>query len=296
MATATITPPPTGGLDRPISGLEPRFGFGKNWRSFLSVLTERRIEQAESSLKAMLQLPDLHGRSFLDIGCGSGLSSLAARRLGARVHSFDYDRDSVGCASELRHKFFPGDGEWTIERGDALDEQYIRQLGQFDVVYSWGVLHHTGDMWRALGLATLPVAPEGLLWIAIYNDQGGRSLRWARIKQLYNRLPKSLRTPYVVAVMLPLELRSALAACCQLRFGDYARTWTAYQNQRGMNRWHDLVDWVGGWPFEVAKPEDLFEFFQRRGFILRGLKTRQSLGCNELVMQRSATTARFEVQ
>ena len=137
---------------------ERRFEFGRNWRRFLSTLDEERIHEAEKSLLSMLEVETLQDRSFLDIGSGSGLFSLAARRLGARVHSFDYDPESVACAQELKGRFFAGDADWTIERGSVLDADYIKRLGQFDIVYSWGVLHHTGAMWRALEHASLPVA------------------------------------------------------------------------------------------------------------------------------------------
>ena len=108
------------------------------------MIDDRRIRQAEESLSQMLREPSLEGRTFLDIGCGSGLFSLAARRLGAIVHSFDFDADSAACAAELRRRYFPGDLQWTVEQGSVLDDAYLASLGTFDVVYSWGVLHHTG--------------------------------------------------------------------------------------------------------------------------------------------------------
>src|SRR5437879_12723402 len=99
-----------------------RFSFGKNWQQFLRVLDKERIREAEKSLADMLQVKDLAGKSFLDVGSGSGLFSLAAMRLGAdRVHSFDYDPQSVGCTKELRQRFFPKTGRWTIEEGSVLD-------------------------------------------------------------------------------------------------------------------------------------------------------------------------------
>ncbi|MCZ7622150.1 MAG: class I SAM-dependent methyltransferase [Candidatus Kuenenia sp.] len=128
-----------------------RFEFGKNWRHFFACINEDRILEAKRSLKIMLNVEDLEGKSFLDIGSGSGLFSLAARRLGAHVHSFDYDPQSVACTHELKRRYFPNDSNWTIGEGSALDTNYLSSLGTFDVVYSWGVLHHTGAMWEALG-------------------------------------------------------------------------------------------------------------------------------------------------
>src|SRR5438128_7073825 len=118
-----------------------RFEFGRNWSRFLATLADTRIADAEDSLRKMLETEDLRGKRFLDIGSGSGLFSLAARRLGARVHSFDYDPRSVACTSELKRRYFNGDDRWKVEEGSALDAVYVKSLGTFDVVYSWGVLH-----------------------------------------------------------------------------------------------------------------------------------------------------------
>src|SRR5437667_10895072 len=125
-------------------GRGERFEFGKNWSRFLALLDDVRIVRAEESLKQMLEVDNFEGQSFLDIGSGSGLFSLAARRLGARVHSLDYDPQSVVCTAELKQRYYPGDLEWVVEQGSALDADYLRSLGEFDIVYSWGVLHHTG--------------------------------------------------------------------------------------------------------------------------------------------------------
>ncbi|HEX8284209.1 MAG TPA: class I SAM-dependent methyltransferase [Pyrinomonadaceae bacterium] len=268
-----------------------RFEFGVNWSRFLSTLDEGRIARAEESLRQMLEVEDLAGKSFLDIGSGSGLFSLAARRLGARVHSLDYDPHSVACTTELRRRYFDGDARWTIEEGSALDEAYIRSLGRFDVVYSWGVLHHTGQMWLGLTNAALPVAEGGKLFVAIYNDTGSQSARWKWIKKTYNRLPRPLRPPFALAMMAPEETKAMLRSLVHLRPSEYAARWTRYDQNRGMSRWHDIIDWVGGHPYEVAKPEEIFDFYRARGFTLTKMKCGGvGLGCNEFVFVKGAAS------
>ncbi len=262
-----------------------RFEFGKNWARFLETLNEQRIETAEQHLCEKLECTSLASKTFLDIGSGSGLFSLAARRLGARVYSIDYDPESVACTSELKQRYFPGDPLWTIERGSVLDEDYIRSLGTFDIVYSWGVLHHTGDMWRALEYASYPVANGGMLFIAIYNETGSTN-RWKWIKQTYNDLPQAFRAPFAVAVTLPGELRMFLAHLIRLKPKDYIRLWTHYNQSRGMSKWHDIIDWVGGLPYEAASPGRIFDFYKARGFQLTQLACKNSVGCNEFVFKR----------
>lgn len=267
-----------------------RFEFGKNWSNFLALLNDNRIAGAQQSLRAMLEVEDLRGKRFLDIGSGSGLFSLAARRLGAQVHSFDYDPNSVACTRELRRRYFPEDDAWTVEEGSALDADYVRSLGLFDVVYSWGVLHHTGEMWGALENAQMAVAPGGKLFVAIYNDTGSQAARWKWIKKTYCELPRPLRQPFAVLVTAPDEIKRMLRSLATLKPSEYVRSWTQYdKGGRGMSRWHDIVDWVGGYPYEVAAPEEIFEFYKARGFQLAKLKCKGvGLGCNEFVFVREA--------
>jgi 2-polyprenyl-3-methyl-5-hydroxy-6-metoxy-1,4-benzoquinol methylase len=267
-----------------------RFEFGKNWAKFLELLTDERIENAKKSLCEFLELSSLTGKSFVDVGSGSGLFSLAARMLGAKVHSFDFDPKSVACTVELKRRYFPNDADWTIAEASALDRRYIQTLGSFDIVYSWGVLHHTGAMWQALDNVHELVKPGGLLFIAIYNDQGGWSRRWTRIKKGYNHMPQILRTPYAFVVMLPWTIGGAILAAMRWSLRAWLKTWTDDSKYaRGMNRWRDVIDWIGGYPFEVAKPEQIFQFFRERSFDLRMLRTcGGGLGCNEFVFVRRA--------
>lgn len=269
-----------------------RFAFGENWSRFLGVLDENRVRQAEQSLCELLQISSLAGIRFLDVGSGSGLFSLAARRLGAHVHSFDYDQQSVACTLELRHRYFDNDPDWTVDHASVLDPVYLEGLGQFDVVYSWGVLHHTGEMWRALENIVPLIGPTGRLLLAIYNDQGGASHRWRRFKQFYNTLPVRLRPLYALLIMFPREMLFFIVQLVRGTPMNYVRQVRNYAefSQRGMSYWHDLIDWIGGYPFEVAKPEQVFDFLRDRGFELRRLSTcAGGIGCNEYVFERRVT-------
>lgn len=255
-----------------------RFAFGKNWLRFLEDFNEERLNLAERSLSEALKVETLKGKRFLDIGSGSGLFSLAARKLGASVHSFDYDPQSVECTKELRRRYFSDDLDWVVEEGSVLDDRYLAGLGRFDIVYSWGVLHHTGDMDKAITNAMSAVGVSGRAFIAIYNDQGLVSRYWTLVKMAYNR--NVLLKWLVIAFHLPYLI--GLRWLVRLLTGRLSL-------ERGMSLWRDMIDWLGGYPFEVAKPEAIFRVFRDQGFLLEELRTCGGrMGCNEYVFLRVA--------
>lgn len=266
-----------------------RFGFGENWANFLGTLNDERIVVAERALEQMLGTPSLSGRRFLDAGSGSGLSSLAARRMGATVHSFDYDPKSVACTMELRRRYFPDDPQWTVEEGSVLDKAYLETTGVFDIVYSWGVLHHTGQMWNAIENVSTLCKPNGLLFIAIYNNMGGGSRRWTWIKRTYCQLPSALRIPFALLVTTPIQIWSLAVHTVQGKALRYFNHIKHYGERRGMSWWHDQLDWIGGYPYEDAKPEEVFRFLHDRGFSLVDMTTcGGGIGCNQFVFRKVA--------
>lgn len=257
------------------SNLEKRFEFGKNWKNFLSTLSDESIKSAEQSLISMLGVKKLYGKTFLDIGSGSGLFSLAARNLGARVHSFDFDESSVWCTQQLKLMFHKKDNNWTICQGSVLDKTFLDKIGSFDIVYSWGVLHHTGQMWSAMENASSMVAKNGRLFIAIYNDQGLKSKYWKFVKYFY--VNHSWSRPFWIMFHTIYPAGPSFLM----------KKITGTKIPRGMSFWHDLKDWLGGYPYEVATREGIINFFNKKEFQLERLVScSNKLGCNEFFFKK----------
>jgi SAM-dependent methyltransferase len=263
-----------------------RFRFGENWRSYSALIGGDQIAEAELSLKRLLQRDDLTRRRLLDVGCGSGLFSLASRNLGASVFSFDFDRDAADCARALKARYRANDREWAIEQGSILDREYLGRLGHFDVVYAWGVLHHTGDMHQAIRNAASLVAEDGLLVMALYGKTPFCGL-WAAEKRWYSRaspsMQKAARAVYVVARRASFLLRGR----------DFSRYVAEYQRRtRGMDFHHDVHDWLGGYPYESISPSELLALAGDLSFnCVRSNCRRRPIGlfgsgCDEYVLQR----------
>jgi 2-polyprenyl-3-methyl-5-hydroxy-6-metoxy-1,4-benzoquinol methylase len=262
-----------------LSGEHIHFSFGENWKKYLSGLNETIIKHAENSFSTFTRLSRLDNYTFLDIGCGSGLSSLVAYRLGAkRVVSVDVDPNSIDCVTALRTRFGHGINPWDILQGSVLDRSFLTSLGAFSYVYSWGVLHHTGSMWQALDNVTNCVECAGKLHIALYNEHRN-SARWLKIKRICNRWHRTIfplaKASYILLIYVLLLSRLQSPT-------KYVRQ---YPEGRGMSFWRDVEDWLCGLPYEYCKPEQVVDFLSDRGFVALRLRTEASIGCNEFLFR-----------
>lgn len=266
------------------------FRFGRNWQRYVHTYLDADRERiAAESLRDLVG--DLQGKTFLDIGCGSGLFSLCAHRAGARqVTSIDVDPDAVAATRELRSSAGAPES-WTVLHRSILDPQAVAELAAAEVVYSWGVLHHTGDMYTAIRNAASLAEPGGLFVIAIYNRVSeGRlsSERWLRIKRRYNRAPRPAQLAMEAAYALYWSLGT-------LRGGESPlRAAREYRRSRGMALWTDLVDWLGGYPYEFATAEEIVNFCERECGLrkLRVLPVpARGTGNNQFVFERPAPPA-----
>ena len=269
-----------------LKSVESHFAFGRNWASYAALIDEPRIEEATRGLLKLVHADQFKGRSFLDIGCGSGLHALAAYRLGvSRIMAVDIDPDSVATSRSV----LAGSGArtpWRCESMSVFDLDPARH-GTFDIVYSWGVLHHTGNMWEAIGKAASMVAPNGLLVIALYRRTRMDPF-WKVEKRLYAHAPRAIqslvRAGYVAAFRL-----------ATLVTGRSFRNYVAnYNSSRGMDFYHDVHDWLGGYPYETALAPEVEIKLTKLGFEAERVFARPmsrgifGSGCDEYVY-RAAT-------
>lgn len=261
------------------------FSFGRNWQRFVErCLTPEREKTARESITEFLELRELHDRTFLDVGCGSGMFSLGAYRLGARrIVSIDVDPFSIRCCEELRRRA-GGPENWEVRAGSILDESFVAQLQQADIVYAWGSLHHTGEMWKAIRNTAALVRPGGLLYLSIYNKVSGRkgSELWLKVKRLYNRSSEPAKRLLETAYFLRYGVLSQLVS-----FRSPRAFFNRYPQGRGMNYWIDIRDWLGGYPYEFASASEIFRFCARElGMQLVNLRSTSTLGVNEFLFRK----------
>ncbi len=248
------------------------FSFGENWLKYIEDVDERKLEEAKKSLCRLLGRESLEGKAFIDVGCGSGIFSLAAIEMKAsRVISTDIDPKSVqACrAVKQRNNVQP----WLIWEGSILDKQFNESLGKADIVYSWGVLHHTGSMWKAIDNAAGLVEDKGFFLLAIYNRHYTSPL-WRKFKELYNRVGRFPQRLMLWSILLPRIVVRLIKLKHPLR------------ERRGMSVYYDAIDWAGGLPYEYASFNEVVSFVEGRGFsLVKGMKTK-STGCNQFVFKK----------
>lgn len=250
------------------------FEFGKNWASFSRQLDEKRIKDAMRSLESLFGESGMKGKSFLDVGCGSGLFSIAAARLGANnVLGLDIDPVSVST-SQVNTETWLNEGvaDVSFRAASALDTDHMNTLRKFDLVYSWGVLHHTGNMALALENVARRVDNGGMLMIAIYNKHWSSPV-WKAIKWFYNK----------VGVFWQ---RILIAVCTPIIF--IAKFLVTFKNPlkmaRGMDFMHNITDWVGGYPYEYASVPEMKKWLEGYGFSVVSIReAKVPTGCNEYV-------------
>lgn len=239
------------------------FSFGKNWRSYVDTVNEDAVERARKDIEEWLGADTVAGKTVLDIGSGSGIHSLCYYLMGAQsVLSFDVDPYSVESTRLLWQKA-GSPANWQVTSGSILDKEFVGGLGKHEMVYSWGVLHHTGSMWEAVGNACTLVAPGGRFWIALY-AKGPTYPQHLALKQKYNRASalgkKIMEWKFIWGIMRDRR-----------RAGLNPLKWNE-KKERGMDIYHDIVDWLGGLPYEVATTEEVINFLGERGFVLEKLR------------------------
>jgi len=236
------------GPDESLLNAESHFAFGENWASYARGIGAAQIADAESGLRRLLGDEPLTGKRFLDIGCGSGLHALAALRLGAsEVVAVDIDPASVATSRAVLAKHAPGT-RYAVKHASVF-ELDSASWGQFDVVYSWGVLHHTGNLDRALRSAAALVAPGGLFVFALYRRTLSCGI-WKLEKRWYAHAGPG--TQKMLRIMYLTLFRAGLRVTGR-RFEDYVSGYRI----RGMDFHHDVHDWLGGFPYESISPRDV---------------------------------------
>jgi 2-polyprenyl-6-hydroxyphenyl methylase/3-demethylubiquinone-9 3-methyltransferase len=283
------------GLPKDLTKLDTHFAFGDNWSDYADKIRDDQIVQAKSALQRLLGDETLAGKRFLDIGCGSGLHSLAALQLGAaEVVAVDLDPECVNTTERVLSRFAPAGALYRVIQRSVFDLN-IADLGSFDVTYSWGVLHHTGKLSEALARAGAMTAPSGLFVFALYRKTWLCPI-WTIEKKWYaaasTKRQEYARRSYIRLFRIRLLLTGR-------SFATYEKE---YRSNRGMDFYNDVHDWMGGYPYESISSCEVDDSMRSTGFQALRLflsKGRKILGrdvgffgsgCDEYVYVRKGST------
>ena len=258
-----------------------QFNFGKNWKNFSEfALSGKKIENARKNFKNLFENITLENKTFLDIGFGQGLSLLIANENGARTFGCDINPLCKEVLDFNKLKFSITN-DIPLIVGSIIENSTIDKIQQsnnnqlFDIVHSWGVLHHTGDMWKAIETTQKLVNENGILVLAIYNKHF-TSKFWCRIKKIYNSSNRVIRT-LLLSFYLPLIF---------LRYLFILKN--PMKLPRGMSLYYDAIDWLGGFPYEYATIDEISNFMKEKGFsTVKIIKTTGFTGCNEFVFKKN---------
>jgi 2-polyprenyl-3-methyl-5-hydroxy-6-metoxy-1,4-benzoquinol methylase len=270
--------------DKAVADVNAQFAFGENWTRYSTRISDTEIEEAIAGLRKLLAGRSLKGCRFLDIGCGSGLHSVAAMRLGAsEVLAVDVDPLSVETTKETLGRFAP-DSRYRVEQTSVFDLEPAA-LGRFEVVYSWGVLHHTGNLRLALRKAAGIVETGGDFLFALYRRTWMCPF-WRLEKKWYSKASEGAQS-FARAVYLAFFVPRLWVA--GRSFNHHVRS---YRKTRGMDYFHDLHDWLGGYPYESISSEEVdglmgsLGLVRRLSFVQKGIISRLGIfgsGCDEYV-------------
>ena len=256
-------------------GNEKYFDFGENWSQYSEIaLTQESLDSAISSMQTLVGIESLENLSFLDVGCGSGLFSIAAHKLNAtKVVGIDINPVCIDVSNRNSQKYSP-DSSIIFRKGSALDPNLLPEYGQFDIVYTWGSLHHTGSMWNAIFEVSKLVKPNGIYALSIYNKHFTSPI-WKMIKRTYNFMPgvgkKIIIAKFVAIIFIAKYLVTGR---------------NPFEKERGMDFKYDVVDWVGGFPYEYAKPQEIIDFLGELDIkLIRYFPAQVPTGCNEFVFK-----------
>lgn len=254
------------------------FSFGKNWQEYVNSVSEENIEGAKQDIVSWIGKENINGKAVLDIGSGSGIHSYSFYLLGAsQIFSFDYDVKSVKATLLFWDKA-DRPTNWKVVQGSVLDNAFLSSISKADIVYSWGVLHHTGDMWKAIENASKFVKDGGFFFISIY-AKGPNYERHLGIKQRFNA-----KGAFGKGVMIwGYIFRNYIWKRLKKRQNPFA--WNQ-KKARGMTVYYDVIDWLGGLPYEVAYDHEITEFLSRLGFSLVKLQPREEGACHRLLYKK----------